>query len=367
MLINWRFNLKNTLKLSFQIAAVFVGTIVGAGLASGQEIKQFFTVYGYKSFFGILLCCCLYIILTNMIINISIQYNLKSYSGLIDLVCSSLLNNIWGKSISKTINILISSFLVCGSAIILAGSGALLNQFSGIPKFFGVFLMVLIVIIILFRNTKGLIEINSIIVPCLIIIIITLFMLSLFFYQNTITLTYLKSIPTYKSNYLLSTLLYVGFNVFGATGVLVPLSSELKNKKALRLGLIIGSLILTMLCFIINLLLILDIPYIFHYEIPLLYIAHRFGKIIQIILLIIIWLEMFSTAVSDIFSVAKSLENSFNLSYNRSIIIVLVIAIPISQIGFVNLISTLYPIFGMISLVFITGLIIFYFKKRRVN
>ena len=359
--------MKNTIKLSFQIAAVFVGTIVGAGLASGQEIKQFFTVYGYKSFIGIMLCCLLYIILTNMIINISIRYNLKSYSDLIDLVSLQLINNVFGMALSKTINILISVFLVCGSAIILAGSGALLSQFSGLPKLLGVFLMALIVLITLLRNTKGLIEINSVIVPCLIIIIITIFLLNLFFYKNIITLSYLKALPVYKSNYLFSTLLYVGYNVFGSTGVLVPLSSELKNKKALRIGVTIGSLVLTVLCLIINLLLLLNIPYIFHYEIPLLYIAHRFGKTIQIVLLLIIWLEMFSTAVSDIFSVGKSLEHSFNLSYNKSIIIVLIIALPISQIGFVNLISTLYPLFGMISVIFIVGLTIFYFKKTKVK
>ena len=38
----------------FEIAAVFIGTVVGAGLASGKEITQFFTSFGLKSFLGIL-------------------------------------------------------------------------------------------------------------------------------------------------------------------------------------------------------------------------------------------------------------------------------------------------------------------------
>ncbi len=42
--------MKSIIKV-FQVAFVFIGTIVGAGLASGKEITNFFTVYGYKSFF----------------------------------------------------------------------------------------------------------------------------------------------------------------------------------------------------------------------------------------------------------------------------------------------------------------------------
>lgn len=34
----------------FRIAMAYVGTVVGAGFATGQEIIQFFTCYGYSSF-----------------------------------------------------------------------------------------------------------------------------------------------------------------------------------------------------------------------------------------------------------------------------------------------------------------------------
>ncbi len=47
---------KNKFSLIFQMGAVFIGTIVGAGLASGQEMTQFFTTYGYKSFIGLTIC-----------------------------------------------------------------------------------------------------------------------------------------------------------------------------------------------------------------------------------------------------------------------------------------------------------------------
>ncbi|MEY8000825.1 transporter [Clostridium sp. Mt-5] len=347
--------MKEKVLLIFQISAVFIGTVVGAGLASGQEISQFFTQYGYKSFFGILLCCVIYIIMSIIIINISIKYKLNSYDGLILLVSPGFLGTIT--------NFLTTFFLIGGSSIILAGSGALIHQYFGVSRWIGILLMVFISIIILFRDTKGLIEINSVIVPSLILVISTLFILHLVFYKG-VNLSFIKDISYSKNNWLLSSLIYSGFNILCCSGVLVPLSLSIGKKKSLISGSVIGSLGLTALALIINFLLILNIPYIFKYEIPLLYIANRFGKVLQTMLLFVIWLEMFSTEVSDVYSVGKNFQEIFNISYNKSVIIIILITIPISQIGFINLISFLYPAFGMVSFIFIIQCIAFYIKDH---
>ncbi len=34
----------------FKVSCIFIGTVVGAGLASGKEIYQFFSIYGLDSF-----------------------------------------------------------------------------------------------------------------------------------------------------------------------------------------------------------------------------------------------------------------------------------------------------------------------------
>lgn len=347
--------MKNNLILIFQISAVFIGTVVGAGLASGQEITQFFTTYGYRSFIGLFICCFIYIAMGAIVIDISIKHKLNSYDGLISLVSTGFLG--------KITNLLTTTFLIGSSATILAGSGALIHQYFGISKWFGIVVMILMSLVILFRDTKGLIEINSLIVPSLFIVVITIFILYLCFYKN-VSISYLKTIPHYKNNWLFSALIYGGFNMLCCCGVLVPLSLEVKNKKNLLLGVSIGAIGLTILSFIINLLLLVNVPYIFKYEIPLLYIANRFGNTIQILLLFIIWLEMFSTEVSNIYSVGKNFEELFNISYKKSIVLIILTAIPISQIGFVKLITFLYPAFAVVSFVFMIQCLIFYFRKK---
>jgi uncharacterized membrane protein YkvI len=348
--------LRRGVGLAFQIAAVFIGTIVGAGLASGQEIRQFFTEYGYRGFGGILLCCLIYIVIGFMISSISLKYNLKSYTELINLVLRP-------KIFANFTDGITSLFLLSGAAIILAGSGALIHQYFGVSKWIGILLMAVVSLLVLLRDTKGLIEINSFIVPSLIIVLITIFSMYIFFNKDVVSLSFVKNVPNYKSNWVFSSLLYSGFNILGCSGVLVPLSAEIRNKKSMLWGIIMGALVLTGLTFMINLMLLLNVPYIFKYEIPLLYISHRFGNLIQMMLVCIIWLEMFSTEVSDVYSVGKAITQIFNIPYKIAVVLIILIAIPISQVGFVNLISVIYPAFGVISLLFMIECVYFYLKN----
>ena len=354
--------MKKTISSIFQIAAVFIGTIVGAGLASGQEITEFFSTYGYFSFFGILICCLIYIVISSIIVSISLKHKLSSYTELITLVSPGFFGVIT--------DIFTSFFLVSGAAVILAGSGALLHQYFGISKWVGILLMSIISLYTVLKDTKGLITINSFIVPTLITIIITIFILYLLFYKDMVSASYIKQIPSYKNNimpaqWFFSALLYAGFNMLCCSGVLVPLSQEIKYKRLLIPGVIIGALGLTILCYLINIMLLLNIPQIFKYEIPLLYITHRFGMLMQILLLCVIWCEMFSTEVSNIYSVGKTLEKKFNISYKKAVLIILIVALPISQVGFKTLIKLLYPGFGAVSFIFLIQCILFYRKTNR--
>ena len=349
--------MKKDLTKIFQIAVVFIGTIVGAGLASGKEITQFFTSYGLSSFIGIICCGIFYIIMGSIICKIGIAYKLNSYTDVLKVISPNLLGKITG--------IITTVYLLSSASIILAGSGALINQFFGIPKIVGTLIMLGVASIFLLRDTNGLIEVNSFIVPSLITTISVIFILYCLFSNDTLSFEFINSFEPQKSGIVLSTILYDGYNVLCCSGVLVPLSNEVKKPKIMTYGVIFGALGLTVLSCIINLLLFINQPYIYQYEIPLLLVAQRFGNIIQAILLIIIWLEMFSTEVSDVYSISKSLEQTFNIKFKHGIFLVLAVALPISQIGFSNLISTLYPLFGILSLIFISQCIYFYIKHKK--
>lgn len=348
--------MKEELIKIFQIAVVFIGTIVGAGLASGKEITQFFTSFGIKSFLGIILCGIFYIFIGTLISKISVNYKLDSYSDVMKIISP----NIFG----KLTGVITTLYLISSASIILAGSGALINQFFGIPKIAGSLIMLALASFFLLRGTDGLIEVNSFIVPSLIFTMTLITILYFIFCRDMVTVSNIMKFSPKKEGIWISTILYAGYNTLCSSGVLVPLSNKMKKSKTMVTGICFGALGLTALCCMINLLLTVNQPYIYDYEIPLLFVSQRFGAIIQALLLMIIWLEMFSTEVSDVYSISKTLEQSFKIKFKRGIFLVLAVALPISQIGFTNLISTLYPAFGVLSLIFISQCIIFYFKHK---
>ena len=225
--------MKKELIKIFQVSTVFIGTIVGAGLASGKEITEFFTQYGLKSFLGIIVCGIFYIILGCMISRISIDYNLNSYSDVINIISPNI--------IGKFTGIITTLFLISSSSIILAGSGAVINQFFGIPKILGSLIMILIAIFFLLRGTDGLIEVNSFIVPGLIAVMVLITILYFMFSKDTISFSNISNFPAQKTGIALSTILYAGYNTLSASGVIVPLSSKVNKSKTMILGIIAGA------------------------------------------------------------------------------------------------------------------------------
>lgn len=345
--------MKNDLKIAF----VFVGTIVGAGLASGQEILQFFGLYGIKGFMGILLCGGIYIALSIVIVNLCFKYKYKSYKDIVE--------SVFGNKFGWIVDLFLTFFIFGGNTIMLSGGGAMLKEYMGIDMFFGVILMSVLVFVVASFSTSGIITTNSAIVPISTTIILIMGIIVFLSNSSDHSIGFkLLSVPNIKTGWFFSCILYSSFNLMAATGVICPMVAESNEKKQFINGCIIGSLLLTILALVINFSIFMFYPKSFYNEIPNLYIAKNFGFLLPLFVTIVIWLEMFSTEIGNLYSLAKRFEHSFKMPYIISLLMIIVLSIPVSFIGFSNLIRILYPPFGAVSLVFLIGCVYKYFNKN---
>ncbi|SEF79015.1 Uncharacterized membrane protein YkvI [Caloramator fervidus] len=326
-----------------KIAFVFVGTIIGAGLASGQEILQFFTVYGSKGFLGIILCCIFYIFFSKIIIELSIKFKFKSYKDFMDFIFGRF---------SLLSDIIYSFFIFASNVIMISGSATMLYEYFHIDKKIAVIFVSLIVLIISLFSTKGIIEFNSLVVPfsTLNILVLGLFV---FFTQKNAFYHISSIYKPLKSNWITSSIIYSAFNIMSLVGVFTPMMDEIKNKGAFLKGSIIGSIILTIMASFINFSIMSFYPQSFIKEIPNLYIAKFYGKILPTNLLIAIWLEMISTEISDIYALSNRFKSLLKLSYRKTVFLIIAVSIPFSLISFSKLIRIIYPLYGVISLIFL--------------
>ena len=138
---------------------------MGQALHRGQEIYSFFYSFGIWGFFGIIIASIFLGIIIYKTLIISKKYNLNSYNELLN----KIINN---KKIKKIIKIIINIFLISSFYIMIAGFSAYFYQEYYINKLISSLFLAILCYIIFNKNAEKIIQINTILIPIIIIIFI---------------------------------------------------------------------------------------------------------------------------------------------------------------------------------------------------
>jgi uncharacterized membrane protein YkvI len=150
---------------------------------------------------------------------------------------------------------------------------------------------------------------------------------------------------------------YCSYNLVLSLGVLSAFPKDITRKKVLALGALIGSLGLMTLAFLLNSLILAHMPEVLEQSMPILYVTKSFHPYFKYALALCIWGEIFSTAVSDVFSLANRISYKNKYSYKAVCTFIVLLAIPLSLFDFKSLVSFFYPLFGALSIFLIVYII----------
>ncbi len=148
-----------------KVVFVIIGTFVGAGLASGQEVYSFFFLNGIKGIIGILISSILMGIITSKVLHIVSKKNINNYNEFLNYYIK---NN----KLKRYTNSLINIFMLISFYVMIAGFGGYLAQEFKLNSLIGSFIFSIICLMILKTDVKGVIKVNEILIPILIFIII---------------------------------------------------------------------------------------------------------------------------------------------------------------------------------------------------
>lgn len=333
-----------------QIASTYIGTIVGAGFATGQEILQFFTRFGYWGSFTIMLATVLFIWLGTKMMLIASDIKAKSYEDL----NKALFGDKYGRLISHFMLVI----LLGVTAVMLAGAGTIFYEHWNISYQSGLLITVVACYFLLRKGMSAILTVNAIVVP--IMLIFTVFIII-----NTFQTPGADKFLTLKSDYSpwaawAAPFLYTAFNLSMSQAVLVPLGSQIQDRKVIIAGSWVGSIGIGFMLLAGHIALSVHMPGIQQYSIPMGGIAKQLGQSIQFIYVFLIFAEIFTTLIADIYGLTLQLQERFKLPRSVLTIMVLFVCYLASQIGFGPLLSTLYPLFGVISF----GWLILIIRKR---
>jgi uncharacterized membrane protein YkvI len=337
--------MKNILK----IACIYVATIIGAGFASGQEIVQFFSNYNNGGFYGIILAGLLFAVIGYVVLDKVYTERIKDFD--------ELLFPAVGWIFGWVIEIAVTLFMLSIFCIMIAGAGNVFQDKLNIPYNIGICLMVAICMISLLSDTKGIVFISSFIAPILIVGLVAMgvFVIAT---KNVFVFSVAGDFSKITKNWFFSTLLYVGYNSIISIVVMSSLYTQLKTRKAAVLGGALGGLILCFIAFILNFIIYVVHPDSLVKEIPLLNISEKYSSLFSSIYAVILFLAMFVSAVTSGYCFIDRVYKKIRISKKLITVFICILIAPLSRLGFSNLISKVYPIFGYVG-IFIILVVLF--------
>ena len=336
--------MKDIIKVVF----VIIGTFIGAGFASGQEIYLFFFSYGINGLIGILISSILMGVVISKTLKIIKQNNIQNYKEFLNIIISKNKKRYnKNSSIAKVINLVVNTFTLVTFFIMIAGFGTYFAQEFGINQIVGSFVLATITYIILNTSVKGVVKANGIIVPILIILVGIIGILNI----KNLPLLQIKNYMILNNNieFILQAILYASYNSILLIPVLITLNKYIKNKKQITKISILSSVIIAIMSTLIFLLLTKVDVDIEKLEMPAVYVVSNMFYILKYLYGFVILGSIFTTTISLGMSFLQNTSKN-EKSYSHIALIMCITSVIVSKIGFSNLVNLLYPVFGYLGL-----------------
>lgn len=326
---------------TFKVAATYIGTVVGAGFASGQEVLQFFSNFGIWGAVGLALVTGLFIVFGLIIMDYGKKLNARSHLEIIQ--------HSGGRIPGVIIDLIITFFLFGALTTMIAGTGALFEQQFHLPGLLGNCIMAVFTAATVLTGIRGVINSISFVVPFLLAAVIGISIYAIAVTPPDLTV----AAPAANGNAIISgwfmaAVLYVSYNTLISVAVLGPLGAQASHKKAIRNGAVLGGFGLGAASFMIYLAISGNIANVSGVEVPMIYLAGLVSPFAQIVYAVVLAAEVYTTAVGSLYGFTARFTDIQKSPANGRFVVILVTvtAFWASQLGFSNLVKYLYPLVG---------------------
>lgn len=334
----------------FRVAATYVGTVVGAGFASGQETLRFFAAYGRLGLAGVAVATLLFCAFGIMVMDLGRRLKARTHREILLHVC--------GPYLGRLMDGVVTLFLGATLAVMVAGGGAVFAEQMGLSRSVGTLVTASLTSLTILGGMRGIMAANSVVVPLLTGAVMLLSVGSIAHHglgaivQGALPWPDLAPVGAWW----LAALLYVGYNLVLSISVLGPLGAEVGDRRTVIWGGLAGGLALGVLAAGIKLAVSAHLPEIGSFEVPLLFLARFHLQPVQWFYTLILWAEIYTTAIACAYGFAGRATALAGVRYREVVIGVTCLALIGSGLGFSRLLTVLYPVFGFVTLLVLAGL-----------
>lgn len=341
------------------IASAFVGVIVGAGFASGQEILQYFTSFGHLGTFAALISTVLFAYLGMVLTKIGSRLQTISHRKAI--------YEISGRYLGVLVDIILIFTLFGVGVVMIAGAGSTLEQQFGIPNYIGSLILTVLIVLTMMLKVQRVVAVIGSITPFLLLAIVIIAIYSLFTMDTP--LSELNPIAQEQKSavqhWIISGINYASSNIAVGAGMAIVMGAAEKNERIATLGGFFGGLLIGILILLAHFAIFSKIDVVATYDLPLLKIVEDISPALAVIMAIIIFGMIFNTGAGMFYAFIARFFDMENQTPYLAIVIIGALGYIASFIGFTDLVGTFYPLIGYLGLFLVVALIYAPIRMKR--
>ncbi|MDR1138632.1 MAG: hypothetical protein LBK70_02020 [Clostridiales bacterium] len=315
------------MRQSLSVAMLIVGSMVGVGFASGQEIVGLFGSslgIAIVPIVGLMVFGCSWVLL--QVGSVLHRQGLQNGAN----------KAIYGKlCLGADIFGLLNSLVVL--AVLLAGASVIGGTLYNVP-IVSIILSTLSILVLRY-GISGLSRVNSILIPILIVVLVVV---------ATVSLRSVESQNAPNMHAILKSMVYVSLNIYLATNILHK--SNLSARQSL-IACGVASISISILLGLVVLSLQSNMTFV-NLPMPLLHIAKSLGTVPYVLVVVILIACIFGSMSIALYNIVEWLNTAVADRVLCGIIAV-VAAYVLSMVGFEQIIQLIYPIIGIVGVVHI--------------
>lgn len=166
-------------------------------------------------------------------------------------------------------------------------------------------------------------------------------------------------------NWIVSTILYVSYNIASGAAMLIVMGGAEKNRKIAGRGGILGGIMLGFLILLINAALFAKMDVIAGVDMPTLELAKQIHPVVGFLMSLMLLGMMYSTAVGMFYVFTVRIMSPKRKLFKPAVMMIGLIGFAVSLVGFTTLVGKLYSSIGYLGLLLIVAVIVTWLRNRK--
>ncbi|SMP45661.1 YkvI family membrane protein [Anoxynatronum buryatiense] len=332
-----------------------MGSVVGAGFASGQEVMQFFTHLGFIGSIGAGLVGMLLLAWISMtILEDGRTQQFEDANDIFAYYC--------GQRIGFFFEWFVPTLMLLAFSIMISAAAATIHEHFGLHPALGRFVMALLPLITVLTGLKRLARIVGSIAPFFISVTMIISLTSIVRHPGGIVdsahVLQGLHVPGAYSHWLVSGIMYASFLMVGFMPFAAGIGKQAKNRTDTRLGGLFAGIFFLAGAMILSTGLLVIIGDVYNKQIPSLAMASASIPPIAPFFALLMLTGIYTASTSMLWTAVNRIEgNDQTLKYRFTALLLTILAFFGGHLQFATMVGIVYPAVGYLGLVLIAGML----------